>query len=87
MEIVGTFFLLGLIMFIAERTEQRNQFPDQLCAYCPMAIHFDFKARRWIHEDGRMYAASPGLEIDDTYRGHPAMPPFNNGYAFLGDIQ
>jgi hypothetical protein len=79
MELFGAILFVALIALIGMRVERRNLFPDQRCAYCPMAIHFDFGSERWVHENGQQYAARPGQVIDHLYPGHPALPPVNGG--------
>jgi hypothetical protein len=73
MEIIAAFAAVGLLLAIAQRREQRALFPPQVCRSCPEMIHFDWRRRIWIHDDGIQYKPYPawaGIESID----HPALP-------------
>ena len=57
--LIAASLLGGLLMWFADRRERSALFPTQICRYCPMEIHYDFRHYRWVHENGEMRTRTP----------------------------
>jgi hypothetical protein len=71
-EVLAFAVFIGLILTAQTRAQIALAFPDQLCGYCPLGIHWDHQHLVWVHDNGQVHAPTPGVTRID----HVALPTY-----------